>query len=418
MGSTNDVTQITSLLKVRYSDKRIRMQGYDKQPFLGMVPKDTSGSGLNFTQAVHYGASSTRANNLADAQAAATNAGSAGNFASFVVPYVEEYATANYSGAALDRSRNDAGAFVNVVTQANDLAIKSISRSLGKSLFRNGGGALGQISSGSTVGSTTITLSNTSDITNFEVGMCLQVASTDGTSGAVRSGVVFIKALSRSAGTITVSSTLGGAAANWTATIAAAAAGDYIFQYGDFGKMAFGVGAWVPASDPTSTLFCGVDRSVDATRLGGLRFNGNGAPYEETLIDALSLCSRESCSPDAGFMNPADIAILSKALSGKVLYERMGSSKDEPSIGFSGVKLSGPEGVVEIYPDVNVPKGTVFLLTMSTWKLISMGNAPKIINQDGLTVRPKASSDDWETRYVARHLLVCSDPGLNCNVTL
>ena len=50
-----------------------------------------------------------------------------------------------------------------------------------------------------------------------------------------------------------------------------------------------GLGAWLPSSAPGSTdSFFGVNRSSDATRLGGIRFDGSSLPLEEALIGAAS----------------------------------------------------------------------------------------------------------------------------------
>jgi hypothetical protein len=421
LSPTFDINQANNVLKLRYTQKKVKTNAYLRQPFFGMVKKNTDGGGLNWSFAVHIGSAQTRAVTLPSAQASQANAGAASQYRMFNFNYFEDYATANFSGRMIDASKNDSGSFINVLSTEMDRAIGSLSRSIGISLFRNGGGARGQISATSNVGTPTITLANPADITNFEVGMAVRTSATDGTSGSVRAGTVFIIGVSRSAGTITVSTTLTGTALNWTNAggIPTAAALDYIFQDGDFGAMTPGVAGIIPPTDPTSTLFGGVDRTADTNRLAGLRYNGGGGAYEETLIDALALMSREGQTPDAGFMHPQDIAVLAKALSGKVIYERLGSSKDEPSIGFSGVRLVGPEGPVEIYPDINVPKGTVFLLTMNTWELMSMGDAPKLIEgTDGLKVRAVYNADSYEARFVTRQLLWCSNPIANCNVTL
>ncbi len=423
MGSTFDITQASNILKVRYSPKKVKTNCYDDQPFFAMVPKNTRGGGANFSFAVNVGVSQTRNTSFTGAQASAANAGTASVYKNFSFNWFEDYATANFSGRAIDATKGDSDAFINVLTTEMDNALLSLSRSIGVALYRNGGGARGQVSAGSNTGTPTITLANVGDITNFEVGMCIRTSTADGTSGALKAGVAFIAGVDTSAATITVATTLAnalaGTTANWTAAIATAAASDYIFQDGDFGAMTPGLGGIIPATAPTSTLFGGVDRTANPTRLAGLRYNGNGGSYEETLIDALAYGSRDKVKFDAGFMNPLDIAVLAKALSGKVLYERLGSSKDEPSIGFSGVRLVGPKGPVEIYPDVNCPKGQVFLLTMNTWELLSMGDAPKVIEgADGLRIRALYNADSYESRIVTRQLLWCSDPCKNMNVTL
>ena len=416
MGSTFDITQATQVLKVKYSPKKVKANAYEDQPFFAMVPKDTKAGGLNYTQAINIGTSQTRNVSFGGAVASSANAGGASRYKQFVCQYFEDFATANFSGRALDAAKGDANAFVDVLTSETDNALLSLSRSIGISLYRNGGGARGQILSGQ--GTPTIVLVNPQDITNFEVDMPVRTSATDGTSGAVKAGVAFVVGVDRDLGAITVSATLGGAAANWTTPIATAAASDFIFADGDFGAVTPGLAGWVPPTAPTATLFNGVDRTADVTRLGGIRYNGNGGPFEETLIEAAARAGRESAKPDACFMNPLNFSTLVKALSGKVMYERMGNSSDEPTIGFSGVKLVGPKGPISVYSDVNCPIGTAFMLTMSTWTLVSMGDAPKWLDVDGQRILRVSGADAYEARLGSRHALICSAPGKNVNITL
>jgi len=416
MGTNFDITAATPVLKQRYTKKKILTLAYTDQPFWAAVSKNESGGGISYNVPMRNALPQTRSAAFANSQASFAQAGGSSVYNNFAVTYKEDYATANITGQAIDRANGDMNALVDVLTNEIDGALLTAGRSLGISMFRNGGGARGQISAGSTVGSTTITLANPTDVTNFEVGMALQLSAADGTSGAVRAGQVFVQAIDRDLGTLTASTTLGGAAANWTAGVAAAAASDYIFQYGDFGAMFTGVAGWVPAVAPTSTLFFGVDRSTDATRLGGVRFPGNGAPFEETLIDAAARLGREGAKVDNTYVNPLDYASLVKALGAKVIYDRS-TAFDMPEIGWEAVKLTGPKGPIKVISDVNVPKGTAYMMTMSTWEFVSMGGAPKIINLDGNKMLRQATADAYEVRIVTRGNLTCCAPGWNAVIT-
>lgn len=417
MGANFDITAATPVLKQRYTRKKVLTLAYTDQTFWAMVAKNENAGGISYNQPIRNALPQTRSATFTNSQASFAQAGGSSAYNNFAVTYKEDYATANITGQAIDRANGDMNALVDVMTNEIDGALLTAGRSIGIALFRNGGGARGQISATSNTGTTTITLATPTDITNFEVGMALQVSAADGTSGAVRAGQVFVQAVDRDLGTITASSTLGGAAANWTAGIAAAAASDYIFQYGDFGNMFTGVAAWVPTTAPGATAFFGVDRSTDATRLGGVRFSGSGAPFEESLIDCAARLGREGAKPDCAFLNPLDYASLVKALGAKVIYDRA-TAFDMPDIGFEAVKLTGPKGPIKVLSDVNVPRGFAYMLQMNTWEFVSMGGAPKIINLDGNKMLRQSNADAYEVRIVTRGNLSCAAPGYNAVVTL
>lgn len=118
--------------------------------------------------------------------------------------------------------------------------------------------------------------------------MRVQASSTDSISG-VRAGYTYVTAVNRSTGTVTVNS---------AAAITAFADNDYLFPRGDIDGEIKGLEAWIPAADPGATSFFGVDRSVDVTRLGGLRKDLSGKPIEEALMEACELTYREGAASD------------------------------------------------------------------------------------------------------------------------
>ena len=156
-----------------------------------------------------------------------------------------------------------------------------------------------------------------------------------------------------------------------------------------------GLGAWVPESAPSNTSFFGVNRSVD-TRLGGLRLDVSSLPIEEALIEGAVYAAREGAKIDYLMMNYANYAKLEKALGTKVQYIDL---KVNPEIGFRGILVNGPRGVIKCIPDQNCLPNTVFGLQLDTWKLYSLGKAIRVIDTDGLQMLRQASSDGVEVRY-------------------
>lgn len=410
-----DTTALSAVLKQKYTQKKFNLLCYKKNPFYALCPKITDFTGKNKVIGIRSGVPQGRGPTIAIAQASQT----ASAYDGFTVTRVSDYATAKITGEAILAAKGDAGSLIEGMTKEIDGAIHAAMRSLAISMWRNGGGARGRISTGSSVSGATITLASLPDVTNFERNMYVGLSSDDGTSGAgLRNSNASVKiiGIDRDLGTLTAS-------ANWN-TISGAATSDYIFQVGpggvggDYNAMVKGVPAWVPSTAPTTgDSFFGVDRSTDKTRLGGLRVAGNGGPIEETLIESAARLVREGSSPDYAFMNPLDYANLVKALGAKVLYDRA-STVDEPDIGFKAVLLDGPEGPIKVVSDLNVPYGSAFMLQLDTWHLESLGEAPMLLDKDGNTILRSATSDDYEVRVGYYANLTCEAPGWNANITL
>jgi hypothetical protein len=165
-------------------------------------------------------------------------------------------------------------------------------------------------------------------------------------------------------------------------------------------------------------LFWGVDRSTDATRLGGVRFDGSSESIEEALIDGAALVAREGGQPDMCFMSFASYAALEKALGAKVQYVDV--KHDEADIAFAGIRIHAPYGPITVIPDRNCPSQTAYLLQMDTLKLRSLGKAPHVLTYglEGLEGLRVGNADALEIRIGYYANLICNAPGWNCVVTL
>ena len=251
-------------------------------------------------------------------------------------------------------------------------------------------------------------LKDIEDVTNFEVGMELVVSTADG-GGAVKSGSVTVTGVNRDSGALTVD------ALTAIDTGSGVAADDYIFVEGDYDSKIKGLRAWLPDTAPTSgDSFFGVDRSADATRLAGIRFDGSAMPIEEALIGAVSRVAREGGAPDVCFLSYSKFADLEKALGSKVQYidHKVGE------IGFRGIMIHGPRGPIKCMPDQNCPSDRAFMLSMKYWKLYSIGKCPKILDSDGLKMLRESASDGVEVRVGYYAQLGSRGPGYNANVYL
>lgn len=301
-----------------------------------------------------------------------------------------------------------------------------MSNDMAHDLFGDGSGTRGQISA---IATGVITLVDPQSVVNFELGMSLVSFSVSGNvyTQSTAAAIGYIIAVNRSSGVITVSATQGGAAgtpANWsTAFPNLAVQGDMPFgtlntANGGFAKMS-GLAAWFPVTAPTSgDSFWGVDRSVDVTRLAGVRFNGAAESIEEALIDASSLVAREGGSPDMCFMPFSSYAALEKSLGSKVQYVDV--KHDEADIAFAGIRIHAPYGPITVIPDRSCPSQTAYLLSMETLKLRSLGRAPHVLTYglEGLEGIRVGNADALEIRIGLYGNLICNAPGWNCVVQL
>jgi hypothetical protein len=303
-------------------------------------------------------------------------------------------------------SKGNAGAFLEAAVVEIDSALESASRALAVAMYRNGSGSIGRIASGQTTA--TITLSDVESITNFAKGMTLVASTADG-GGSVKAGTAVIQGVDRDEGTITFSAAL-------NTLIGTIAANDYLFVQGNYDASIKGLQAWLPNVAPTSgDNFFGVDRSSDATRLAGIRFDGSAMPIEEALISAASRVAREGGKPTHCFMSYSKFADLQKALGTQVQRVDVSAKAD---IMFRGIVINGPRGAINVIPDQNCPNDRAFMLQLDMWKLYSLGKAPHISENDGLRMLREANADSLELRVSFYGNVACRKPGANVNIKL
>lgn len=401
---------------------------YKKNPFLALVPKNEAPGGFSgkyIPVPLIYGTPQGRSAAFATAQTNQT----APQLASFFVYRVSNYQLVTITNELLEATKDDAGAFIDEAKLNMDTGFRNISNDLALDLYGAANGVRGQISA---ITSGVITLSSSQSVVNFEVGMVLVSFSIAGNvyTQSTAAALGYIIAVNRSAGTVTVSATQGGGAGNptnWSTSF------PYLAVQGDvaFGTIALqtsflkvsGLGAWLPAVAPTTgDNFWNVDRSVDITRLAGVRFDGSSESIEEALIDGASLVAREGGQPDMCFMSFTSYAALEKALGSKVQYVDV--KHDEADIAFAGIRIHAPYGPITVIPDRNCQQvngsPVAYLLQMDTLKFRSLGKSPHILTYglEGLEGLRVGNADALEIRIGYYGNLICNAPGWNCVVTL
>jgi len=401
-GST--LTTFDALLKEDYIDSnRVEELIYPDNVLLGKLEKrgDTGMVGDQMPVPIIYGLPQGLASPFSTAQTNVSNI----KADKFVITAGDYHGVVHIGDKVMMASRTNQGAFLeNKVTEIDGL-YEQAGENFSNYAWGNGGQSLGQIA---TVNSNVITLVNSADAMNFEVGMTVVASSADGststdTLNASGTGTT-VTAVNRATGSITLTSAAG----------ISAAVGDYLFRQGDFfgdqGVIVIkGVQAFIPATDSLPALW-GMTRTADIQRFGGCRVDPTllGAKSFEQRIKLLfaQMTGRfKAKAPTAVFMHPEDFDTLDTAMGARGQRDL---SDADAKFGYSSIGVTTTSGKVPIFPDRHCPLGTAFAFRMDNWWLFSMGELLRVQNGDGLQMLRRASSTDYEFRLI-------SYPGLACN---
>lgn len=399
---------------------------YKTNPFMALCRKDESVDGFAgkyIPVPVIFGNPQGRSATFSNAQ----NNQTATADISFFVYRVRNYQLVTIENELMEATVSNAGAFIDQAKLQVDTGLRNLGNDIARQMFGLPNQQRGTISAISTG---VITLSNPADVVNFEVNQTLVAYSVSGSTPTQSTGanLGYVIAVNRGAGLVTVSTTLGGAAAtptNWSTSF------PYLAVQGDINFVANGLAsanalslsgleAWLPETAPApSDSFWGVNRSQDPTRLAGVRYDGSAMLIQEALVNGTSLIAREGGRPDMCFMNFESYSALLNELGSKVQYVEV--RHEEADISFEAVRLHTPYGPVSIIPDRNCPPQTAFVLQMDTIKLRSLGKAPHILtygNLEGLEGIRVGNADAVEVRMAMYGNLICHAPGWNARIKL
>ena len=328
-------------------------------------------------------------------------------------------------------SATEAGAFLAARKSEIDSIINQVGNRLSQDQFGDGSGILGQISSASTVASSTITLSDPNQVVNFEVGQNVVLTAAVpnvGTAPTLLSGNGWIIAVDRDAGNLTLSASAGGAAANWSTVFTGAAVTNYILQAGDAvnstasaGGAIVGLAGWLPLVAPTNTdNFFGMNRFSDVSRLGGIRFPGAGLPIEEVLNKTADRVARDGGRPDLALFNYAQLGNLTTSMGAKARYiEFQPKGGVDTALSFASYKVPGPKGDITVMADGDCPSGQGYMLQSNTWSFHHLSGAPELVTMGNVGgVLQEATLDALQVRCFTYGQTMCEAPGYNAVFTL
>ena len=404
------VTTEQPLLKYLYPQKTIHELIAPRSTFAALLERKTDLGGNGLVLALRY---ANKAGVSADFGEAQANKGPTRSTA-FTILNTKLYSLFSVDNELIHRAQGDKSQIVNVIETEVDGAFEALRIAFDSNIWGNGGGAIGALSTTTTVSSTTITLNDPDSAINFEEGDWIQLSATDGTSGAVRTGKLQIVAMDPDAGTLTTSAainTILGASASSNTTF-----GDYIFRAGMFGRAIKGVSAWVPATAPGATPFFGVDRSINPSKLGGVRIAGTATlPIEEAILKALQIMYRRKAKTSHVFINDSQFLKLVLALGARRMYTDLETPFGQT---YKALQVIGPLGPVSILPDPYLDAATGYAMQMDTWSLRSAGEFPMFLNKDGSKMIDEPSADAMEGRIGGYPQLANDAPGFNGRFTL
>ena len=388
-------------MKELYPNGRVENLAIRKRPFLAKLKKKDGfygdqaiipvitgfGGGRSATAAVSFGTGGTSNGSTKHR---------------FIVTRSKDYNSVQLDGELIHASAEVVGAYIPAMRLEMDQKIEALGASLNHALLRNGGGAIGRRSSAA---GNVVTLTNAGDAKHFWVGMALQAATTDGTSGAVRALAVAgvyptVTAVNPGAGTVTVSD---------AAAITGFANNDYLFAAGDFGAKVKGVGAWIPAADPTGTDLFSVDRSSDPVRLAGHRQSLTNVSIEENALRLGQRIFEYGGQPDQLWLSPTNFTKLILGRESKVVTTPGGSG----NIGFKGFPIDYAGGTMMAHADPDMPEDVGYALQSDTWEFFHRKGVPHCVDDDGLRVMRMQNEDSVEARFRYMGQLICRAPGWN-----
>ncbi len=409
---TATTTTLDAALKQLYPQKRLPELTFKKHPFWGILKKRTDFEGRNIQVSNQFAPTAGGSALFATAQSRKQGAA----YEDFVVTRKKDYSLFSIETEAIRATRSDKGALGRAIQKEGNAAWNTIRRSVAISLFRNGGGARGQIASGG--GTTSLQLVNRADARFFEFQMWVDTDDTDGTSGAVDGNAAQI-----TGGVDRVNGILTRSAGNWNAG-GGFADSDYLFRDGDFGAVITGLDAWLPAT-VTSTPFFGVDRTQDSVRLGGVKYVADDVTdgtISRALVNSSVECQLQGDGmPDYIVLNPLTWGKLANELGSKTEYTKVtarGSQGQLASISYKAIELMGATGPLKIVADGDCPTTLAYMLQLDTWCLHSLGEGPGWLDEDGRPMLREASADALEGRLGFYGNLYCENPGANVRIDL
>lgn len=377
--ATNDMNTVPEILKDLWDDE-VENYLYEDKPFFAMVPKETSWEGETLFVTCKYANGASVSSKFGTAKSRKR----AAKFKQMAVKTADLFALWSVDHKLKVLTRSQKGSLVRIVNDSTEDAMKKFKRRTTFQCWRNGGGAIAQLASGTT--GTLLKFVNPNDVRNLDIGDPLEFGNNDGRAGGgLLDGVLFVEEIDEDAGTVTVDDDI--------STITGLGVGDYVFHEGDYSDddhVIKGIPSYVCLEDPGTgdepASIWGMDRSAFKTRLGGHRMTpSDNLQVVEAVKEALTKGSRRNIKTTHLFASPEIFNEVEMGLESNYKYADTKVGK----IGFTGIKFISQQGnEVELYADPDIPLGPdgeelVFGLNMPTWNFHTAEEWPMWLTSDG-----------------------------------
>jgi hypothetical protein len=429
----SSMTTFAPFIKNYYNPGQVVALTIKNRIFYAKVKKSL-GSGDLWVTPVIYANPQGLSATLANAQTVATSVTGGGSLQGkkWTSAFGDYSGVVDIGDKVIAASRDNVGAFFKNQTAEIDRLYEGFGDVMGNYFIGDAGHS---VTPGTfTISTGVCTCLQPDDIIFVYVGSQLQasagsgVTSSDTLLGAGSIGYVF--AVNKNAGTFTVATSAANAAAatagtpgSWTSTM-------YAFRLGDFGataaagftRIVLGLGAWVPAADPTGGVtFENIDRTnIAVTELSGVRMTATeiGGLNNEARLKRLCarMAGRAAAPPPTDiFLHPEkwqDLADSLESRGNRPLGEKIAG------FNFQKITIATAAGMVDVWADRFCTFNAAFAVNFDYIEAKSYTGFPGVINQDGTDLLRLNASNDYEYRLTCYPAFQVKAPGFQGRVAM
>lgn len=303
------------------------------------------------------------------------------------------------------------GAFVDLLQDATDGMLDELGALASRWVYGNG---TAQIGSRGSISTETVTLAIAGDAKNFFAGQQLVVYNGSGASfrtitSASGNGGIYVTVASVDEENGKFVLTTGDAAA-----IGSFTDGDFFAPAGVTSSfLAFpGLASWLPLTTPSATAFFGMDRSVDPTRLAGVRLDNSTGSIEDNIMTVAERIKNVGKKhPGDVFLNPTNFTTLEKSVDGKHIY---GEGTKTADVGFEKIRIMTSGGAVTVHADPDCPTNRGYVLDLASWDFHHMGGFPHLVDDGGGQLMcPIDGTNSVLIKGAFYGAIACNAPGRN-----
>lgn len=409
---------------------------FENRPLFGLMPKNENWVGADQTTRgwhipLKVGLPPAISSTFGNAQARAASVSS--KIVAWEITTKQIYGFIQIDNESIERSQGKEAAFVELKSVEVNGIIQNLSNRIHQYLYLDGTGVVGNVGTTTQMPSFAVSVllfANPEDVVRFSIGDELTVALT--ATGAERAfgsngHGLYVIGVNMDAGSVTVGN-LAGTAVNLNDAadgIPLIAAGDFVARRGDrqgtsVNGVISGFQFWIPVTAPViGAPVYNVDRAIAVDLLAGSRFDGTSMGIEDALVRGSNVVAKKGGTIKQYFLNHKHFSDLVTAISSKGIVNFLDIRPAEyPTIGFSGVKILGANGEIDIIADYACPSTIAAGMDIDNWWLGSVGDTVGTISSDGLEFLRLAGGDGVEARFKSYSNAVPRSPRDNVVVSL